>query len=401
MQKGATMISLSKKALGVEPSATLAIDAKYKAMVSEGIDVIGFGAGEPDFDTPENIKNAAKKALDEGFTKYTPTAGIPQLKKAIADKFLRDAGLSYKPNQIIVSCGGKHVLYNIFQAICDPEDEVIFSAPYWVSYVEMVKLAGGKPVILPTTAARNYTLSAEEIRSALTPKTKALIINSPSNPTSTMYSKEQLESIADLALQERFYVISDEIYESLVYDGTPFYSIATLRPGMPEITLIVNGCSKAYSMTGWRIGYAAGPADVIEAMANIQSHSTSNPTSIAQKAAVEALTGPQDAVETMRLAFEKRRNLICELLDAIPGVTYARPQGAFYVFPDVSAHYGRVLGGKRITNSFEMASYLLEEAKVAVVPGAAFGDDKCFRLSFATSEEKIEKGLTRIKNALA
>lgn len=392
---------MSKKALGVEPSATLAIDAKYKAMVSEGQDVIGFGAGEPDFDTPENIKEAAKKALDAGFTKYTPAAGIPELKKAIADKFLRDSGLVYKPNQIIVSCGGKHVLYNIFQAICDPGDEVIFAAPYWVSYLEMVKLADGKPVVVPTTAANNYTFTVEDIRAVLTPKTKALILNSPSNPTSTMYSKEQLEEIADLALRERFYVVSDEIYDALVYDGAPFYSIAALRPSMQEIAIVVNGCSKAYSMTGWRIGYAAGPADVIEAMANIQSHSTSNPTSIAQKAAVEALTGPQDAVEKMRLAFEKRRNLICELLDNIPGVTYVRPQGAFYVFPDVSAHYGRVLGGKRIANSFDMAEYLLEHAKVAVVPGAAFGDDRCFRLSFATSEENIQKGLERIKNALA
>jgi aspartate aminotransferase len=370
-------------------------------MVSEGHDVIGFGAGEPDFDTPENIKNAAKKALDAGFTKYTPAAGIPDLKKAIADKFERDAGLAYKPNEIIVSCGGKHVLYNIFQAICDPGDEVIFAAPYWVSYIEMVKLAGGKPVVLPTTAGSNYTLSADDIRRALTPRTKAVIINSPSNPTSTMYSKEQLEGIAELALKERFYVVSDEIYESLIYDGAEFHSIATLRPGMQEVTIIVNGCSKTYSMTGWRIGYAAGPADVIEAMANIQSHSTSNPTSIAQKAAVEAIAGPQDAVETMRRAFEKRRNLICELLDAIPGVAYARPQGAFYAFPDVSAHYGRTLGGMQVGNSFDMANYLLEDAKVAVVPGAAFGDDKCFRLSFATSEEKIQKGLERIKNALA
>ncbi|MBM3216044.1 pyridoxal phosphate-dependent aminotransferase [Candidatus Poribacteria bacterium] len=395
------MLSLSRKALRVEPSATLAIDAKYKQMLADGEDVVGFGAGEPDFDTPDAIKDAAKKALDAGFTKYTPASGTPELKQAIVEKFQRDQGLTYKPGQVIVSCGGKHVLYNIFQAICDPGDEVIFAAPYWVSYIEMVKLADGTPIVLPTTADDNYTMTADSIRAAVTPRTTAIIVNSPSNPTGTMYSKEQLEAIADLALEKQFYVITDEIYEALLYDGAAFHSISNLRPGMQDLAIIVNGCSKAYSMTGWRIGYAAGPADVIKAMGDIQSHSTSNPTSIAQKAAYAALTGSQEPVETMRVAFEKRRDLICDLLDAIPGVTYARPQGAFYVFPDVSAHYGRTLGGKKIADSFAMADYLLADGKVAVVPGGAFGDDKCFRLSFATSEEKIEKGLTRIRQALA
>jgi aspartate aminotransferase len=395
------MPSLSKKALAVAPSATLSIDAKYKQMLADGHDVIGFGAGEPDFDTPDNIKNAAKKALDDGFTKYTPVPGTPDLRRAVAAKFQRDQGLTYQPSQIIISCGAKHSLYNALQAICNPGDEVIFAAPYWVSYIEMVKLADATPVVLPTTAEDNYTLTANAVRRALSPKTKALIVNSPSNPTGTMYTRAQLEAIADLALEARFFVLSDEIYEALVYDGAPFVSIATLRPGMQDITLVVNGCSKAYSMTGWRIGYTAGPAEVIEAMGNIQGHSTSNPTSIAQKGALEALVGPQDAVERMRKEFQTRRDVLCQLLDDIPDVQYVRPQGAFYVFPDVSAHYGRTLGGKVVADSFALSDYVLEHAKVAVVPGGAFGDEKCVRLSFATSMANIERGLERIRQALA
>ena len=370
-------------------------------MASEGIDVVSFGAGEPDFDTPEHIKDAAKQALDEGFTKYTPASGTLDLKKAIAKQFAGSHGISYDPSQVIVSCGGKHSLYNIFRAICNPGDEVIFAAPYWVSYIEIVKLAGGTPVVLPTTAEQNYTLTADQIRAAVTPRTKALIVNSPSNPTGTMYTRAQLEAIADVALEHQFFVVSDEIYEYLVFDGRPFDSILTLRPGMEKQTLVVGGCSKTYSMTGWRIGWTLGPGDVVKAMGNIQSHSTSNPTSIAQKAAVAAINGPQDAVETMRAAFQDRRDAICDLLDAIPDVTYPRPEGAFYVFPSFAGHWGRTVKGHKIDSGQSLADYLLETVKVAVVPGEASGDPDCVRLSFATSMSKIEEGLRRIKEALA
>ena len=370
-------------------------------MQAEGIDVIGFGAGEPDFDTPEHIKEAAKKALDAGMTKYTPSSGTPQLRAAIAADLAGRYGHPYTGNNVIVSCGGKHALYNIFQAICNPGDEVIIAAPYWVSYTEMVKLADAVPVIVPTTTEDNFIPSGEAIREHITPRTKIIVVCSPSNPTGTMYSQAQLEAVADLAIAHDLWVISDEIYDRLLFDDNTFVSISTLREGMAERTLICNAVSKTYSMTGWRLGWTVGPADVIETMGNVQSHSTSNPTSIAQAAALAAITGPQDAVETMRKAFEERRNVICERLDAIANVKYARPQAAFYVFPDLSGHYGRTLGGKKIEDSLDLAAYLLESANVAVVPGIAFGDDLCARLSFATSMENIEKGLDRIAKGLA
>jgi aspartate aminotransferase len=390
------MVSLSRKARGVTPSATLAISAKAKAMQAEGHDVIGFGAGEPDFDTPDNIKNAAKAALDAGYTKYTPASGAADLKDAVAARYQRTHGIPYAANQVVISCGGKHALYNIFQAMCDPGDEVIFAAPYWVSYPEMIKLADGVPVVVSTSAEDNYTLSAEAIAAHLTDKTKAVIINSPSNPTGTMYTREQLEAIADLALERGFCVISDEIYDEMVFEGSTFESIATLRPGMEEQTLIINAVSKTYSMTGWRVGWTLGPADIIKAMGGIQSHSTSNPTSIAQAAALEAITGPQDAVSMMLNAFQERRDVIQKLVGAIPGVTYAKPEGAFYIFPDFSAYFTGDIKG-----SNDLANHLLDTVQVALVPGGAFGDDRCARLSYATSMENIEAGVERIAKALA
>ena len=360
-----------------------------------------FGVGEPDFDTPNYIKEAAIAAVKEGFTKYTPPSGIPELKAAIVEKFRRDNNLEYTPAQIAVSCGAKHSIYNILQAVCDPGDEVIFAAPYWVSYIEMVKLAGGKPVIIETSPAENYCMSPESIEKAVTEKTKVLILNTPSNPTGTVYDLEGLRGVAELAVKNKFYVISDEVYEKLMYDGRRHYSIAMLGDGIKNITITVNGVSKTYAMTGWRIGYAAGPEDVIDAVTRIQSHNTSNPTSISQRAALQALTGPQDDVETMRAEFEERRDYIASRFDEIETVSYVRPQGAFYIFPDVSTNYGKTFKEKRIENSMHLADYLLGEAQVAVVPGCAFGYNNCIRLSFATSVEKIGTGLNRIKQALS
>ena len=370
-------------------------------MLAEGIDIVKFGAGEPDFDTPDYIKDAAIAAIHEGFTKYTPAAGTLELKAAIVEKFKKDNGLTYKPSQIIVSCGAKHSIYNILQAICNPGDEVIFAAPYWVSYPEIVTLADGSPVVIETTAAQNFCMTPEQIENAVTNKTKAIIINSPSNPTGTIYDTESLRQIAEIAVKHRTYVISDEIYESLLYDDLKHRSIASFSEEMQEITFVVNGVSKAYSMTGWRIGYTAGPEKAISAMSRIQSHSTSNPTSIAQKAAHAAITGSQQAVEDMRQAFEERRNVICQRFDEIEGISYAKPQGAFYIFPDFSAHYGRTIHEKAIHGSMDMAAYLLEDAKVGVVPGNGFGADKHLRFSFAASLEEINRGLDRIKNGLA
>ncbi|HIE30372.1 TPA: pyridoxal phosphate-dependent aminotransferase [Candidatus Poribacteria bacterium] len=379
----------------------MAISTKARQMRSEGLDVVDFGVGEPDFDTPNYIKEAAIAAVKEGFTKYTPPSGIPELKAAIVEKFRRDNNLEYTPAQIAVSCGAKHSIYNILQAVCDPGDEVIFAAPYWVSYIEMVKLAGGKPVIIETSPAENYCMSPESIEKAVTEKTKVLILNTPSNPTGTVYDLEGLRGVAELAVKNKFYVISDEVYEKLMYDGRRHYSIAMLGDGIKNITITVNGVSKTYAMTGWRIGYAAGPEDVIDAVTRIQSHNTSNPTSISQRAALQALTGPQDDVETMRAEFEERRDYIASRFDEIETVSYVRPQGAFYIFPDVSTNYGKTFKEKRIENSMHLADYLLGEAQVAVVPGCAFGYNNCIRLSFATSVEKIGTGLNRIKQALS
>ena len=395
------MLSLSQKSESITPSSTLAITAKITAMQAEGIDVIKFAAGEPDFDTPDYIKEAAITAINEGFTKYTSASGIPELKEAVVEKFKRDNGLIYKPSQVIVSCGAKHTIYNILQSICNPGDEVIFAAPYWVSYIEMVKLADATPIVIETTASQNFSMTPEQIESVVSDKTKAIIIGSPSNPTGTVYHPDTLKQIAEIAVKGQFYVISDEIYESLLYDGLTHQGIASFGKDIQDITFVVNGVSKAYSMTGWRIGYTAGPEKAIQGMSRIQSHSTSNPTSISQKAALAALSGSQEAVETMRQAFEERRNAIAQRFDEIEGVTYIKPQGAFYIFPDFSAHYGRTINGRVINGSMDMAAHLLEDAKVGVIPGNGFGADKHLRLSFAISLEEINRGLDRIKKALA
>jgi aspartate aminotransferase len=394
------MTILSNRAKSLKPSPTLAINAKAKSLQAQGIHVISFGAGEPDFDTPENIKQAAKKALDDGFTKYTPVGGIDDLKDAIIKKFQRDSGLSYKRTEIIVSCGGKHSFYNLAQAIFDQGEEVIIPAPYWVSYPPMVALANATPVIVETTEKNEFKITPEELKKAITPKTKALIINSPSNPTGSAYTKRELEKIAEIAISKNFFVISDEIYEKIVYDGFQFTSIASLSEEIKKRTIIVHGVAKTYAMTGWRIGYTAGSEEIISAMNNIQSQSTSNPTSIAQKACVEALLGPQNEVEKMVSAFGQRRNYIVDRLKKIPGVSCYKPVGAFYVFPNFSSYYGKSHQGKKIENSTQLADFFLDVARVAVVPGVEFGADPFERLSYATSMEDIKEGLIRIEEAL-
>jgi len=394
------MTVLSNRAKSLKPSPTLAINAKAKSMQAQGIHVISFGAGEPDFDTPQNIKQAAKKALDDGFTKYTPVGGMDDLKDAIIKKFQRDSGLSYRRSEIIVSCGGKHSFYNLAQAIFDQGEEVIIPAPYWVSYPPMVALANGTPVIVNTTEKNEFKITPEELKKAITPKTKALIINSPSNPTGSAYTKKELEKIAEIAISKNFFVISDEIYEKIVYDGFEFTSIASLSEEMKKKTIIVHGVAKTYAMTGWRIGYTAGSEEIISAMNNIQSQSTSNPTSISQKASVEALIGPQNEVEKMVSAFAQRRNYIVDRLNKIPGVSCYKPVGAFYAFPNFSSHYGKSYQGKKIENSTHLADFFLDVARVAVVPGVEFGADPFERLSYATSMEDIKEGLNRIEEAI-
>ncbi|MEK6692481.1 MAG: pyridoxal phosphate-dependent aminotransferase [Nitrospirota bacterium] len=392
-------MSLSKRVSGIKPSPTLSIDAKAKALKAQGVDIVGFGAGEPDFDTPDNIKEAAIKAIRDGFTKYTPVAGIDELKDAIIEKFKRDNDLNYERTEIIVSCGAKHSLYNIAQALFDPGDEIIIPSPYWVSYPDQAILNDATPVIVKT--GDDFRLTPQILKEKITPKTKALILNSPSNPTGMAYDKKGLEEIAEVAVRHKIYIISDEIYEKLVYDGFRHVSIASLSTDVKTLTLVVNGLSKSHSMTGWRIGYTAGTKEVISAMTNIQSQSTSNPTSIAQKAAVEALRGPQDSLKKMVEAFDRRRKYMVERLNRMDGVSCIMPTGAFYAFPKVSSLYGKGFEGKIIKDSYDMARYLLEDAKVAVVPGEPFGADEYIRLSYATSMENIKKGLDRIEEVIA
>ena len=394
------MTVLSKRASGLKPSPTLAISAKAKAMQAQGIKVISFGAGEPDFDTPENIKRAAVKAIQEGFTKYTPAGGIVELKDAIITKFQRDNHLTYKRSQIIVSCGGKHSFYNLAQALFDTGDEVIVPAPYWVSYPPMIALAEGTPVILETKEENGFKVTPEDLKKKITLQTKALIINSPSNPTGSAYTKEELEKIAEIAISRNLFVISDDIYDKIVYDGFQFVSIASFNEEIKNRTIIVHGVAKTYAMTGWRIGYTAGPEEIISAMDNIQSQSTSNPNSIAQKASIEALMGPQDEVNKMVKAFAERRRYIVDRLNRIPGTTCYNPAGAFYVFPNFSSYYSKSYQGKKMANSTGLADFFLDVARVAVVPGVEFGADKFERLSFATSMEDIREGVDRIEESL-
>lgn len=392
---------LAERVKGIKPSPTLAVDARAKAMKAEGIDVVGFGAGEPDFDTPENIKEAAVKALKGGFTKYTAVGGTDELKDAIINKLKNDNGILYDRSQIIVSTGAKHSLYNVAQALYGPGDEVIIPAPYWVSYPDQVILNDAMPVIVQTREDEGFVLTAAAFERAITPKTKALILNSPSNPTGLGYPKEALEKIAEVAVRHKVMVISDEIYEKITYDGFRHVSIASLGSEIKDLTITINGLSKSHAMTGWRLGYAAGPKEVIGAMTKIQSQSTSNPCSITQKAAVEALNGPQDFLPVMVAEFDKRRKYIVERLNAIPGVSCPTPVGAFYAFPRVSPIYGKSFKGKEIKGSADLAAYLLEDAKVAVVSGDAFGADEYIRLSYATSMAAIEKGLDRIEKAVS
>lgn len=391
---------LSSRARAIKPSPTLAIDAKAKALKAQGVDVIGFGVGEPDFDTPRNIKDAAIRAIENGFTKYCPVGGTDDLKDAIIEKLKKDNGLSYERDEIIVSCGAKHSLYNIAMTVLEKGDEVIIPAPYWVSYPDIVALADATPVIVNTTERNGFKMTAEEFKKAVTPNTKAVVINSPSNPTGSSYGRKELEAIAEIAVEKKILIISDDIYEKLVYDGFEFISIASLGKEVKDITIVVNGVSKAYAMTGWRIGYAAGPKGIVTAMANIQSQSTSNPTSIAMKASAEALIGPQDAVSAMVKEFDKRRVCMVERLNSIKGITCLRPNGAFYAFPNITSLLGRNFNGKILENSSDVASFLLDEVKVALVPGSAFGAEGYMRLSYAASMDKIKEGLDRIEKAV-
>lgn len=392
-------MELSNRVKGIKPSPTLAITAKAKQMKAEGLDVVGFGAGEPDFDTPENIKQACINSLLAGNTKYTPVPGTDGARDAVIAKLKRDQGLEYARNQIIISCGAKHTLYNIFQALVGPGDEVLIPAPYWVSYPDQVILASAEPVIVETSEANSFIPTVTELEKVTTERSKVLVLNSPSNPTGGAATRKQLEEIAKFAVQKDLIVISDEIYEKIVYDGFEFTSIAQL-PGMPERTVLVNGLSKAYSMTGWRIGYAAAPANLVSAMNNIQSQSTSNPVSFIMPAVEEALNGPQDFIGMMVAEFDKRRVYMVDRLNAMDGVSCFKPQGAFYVFPNFSKLYGRKFKGKVIKNSSDFADYLLGEAKVAIVSGNAFGADNYARLSYAIAMKNIEKGLDRIEAAI-
>ncbi len=391
---------LSDRARKIKPSPTLTIDAKAKAMKADGLDIVNFGVGEPDFDTPNNIKEAAIKAIREGFTKYTPVGGIDQLKDAVIEKFKRDNSLHYSRDEIIVSCGAKHSLYNIAQALFSPGDEVLIPSPYWVSYPEQVLLNDAIPVFIKTYESDFFMVKPDALESHITEKTKAIILNSPSNPTGLTYDKKNLEWIAEIVLRHGLYVISDEIYEKLTYDGFRHVSIASLDNSIKTKTIVVNGLSKSYAMTGWRIGFAAGPKEIIKAMTNIQSQSTSNPASIAQKAAVEALNGPQDFIKTMLAEFDKRRRFLVAELNSIPAVRCLTPRGAFYAFPNISKLFGMSGDNGKISSSSDFALYLLEKANVALVHGGAFGDDNYIRLSYATSVQEIKKGVDRIREAL-
>jgi aspartate aminotransferase len=386
------MIKPARRMEELEESPTLAITAKAKELRARGYDIIGFGAGEPDFDTPENIKKAALRAMEKGYTKYTPVGGIGELKEAIIGKFEKDNGLAYAADEVIVSCGGKHAIFNLFQALLNPGDEVIIPSPYWVSYPPMVTLAGGVPRIIATDEKTGFKLPPEALKEQTTKRTRAVVINSPSNPTGAAYTRAELEAIAEVALKRKLVIVSDEIYEKLLYDGTAATSIASLSNEIKEKTVVVNGVSKTYAMTGWRIGYGAGPKEIIKAMTGIQSQSTSNPASISQWAAVEALTGPQGFVEMMVAEYSKRRKIVIDGLDSINDMSCITPRGAFYTFPNISAFL--------IKDSVELAGYLLEEAEVAVVPGAAFGNDSHIRLSYACSRDDISIGIERIGKAL-
>jgi len=385
------MLHVNRRIKDIVGSTTLAITARAKQLQAEGHDVVNFGAGEPDFDTPDFIKKAAIKAIESGFTKYTPSIGTQDLREAIAAKFQKDNGLVYKPNQIVASCGAKHSLFNIIQVLVDDGDEVIFQSPYWVSYPEMVKAAGGKAVIIPTDVATGFKITPDLLKKYITPKTKVLIINSPSNPTGVMYHKQELAKIAEICVAHKIYVISDEIYEKLIYDTNVFTSMASLGREIFDLTLTVNGVSKAYAMTGWRIGYAAGAVEIMEYIKKYQDHSTSNPASISQAAALEALKASQETTAQMCAIFKKRRDLMLQCLDRIPQLSYIRPEGAFYVFCDFS----------KVGDASVIAQQMLDEVKVAGIPGDSFGAPHYIRFSFATSDARIQEGIARVGQWIA
>jgi aspartate aminotransferase len=381
------------------PSPTLAMQAKAKAMRAEGIDVISFGAGEPDFDTPRRIKDAANRAIEQGQTKYTEVGGIPELRAAVCVKFKRDNGLDYTPDEITVSCGAKHTLYNLFMALVNPGDEVLIPSPYWVSYPEQVRLLGGVPVPVETPESTGFDLDPAVLRRAVTPRTRMIVLDSPGNPTGAVFSAAALAEVARLAVERDLWIVSDECYESLTYEGQ-HVSIASLSAEVKARTIVVNTCSKAYAMTGWRIGYAAGPKPVIKAMTDVQSQVTSNPTSVSQWAAVEALGGAQDEVATMRAEFDRRRHAIVTALNAVPGVRCVMPKGAFYAFPNVSGLFGKRARGGVLRGSSDVCAFLLDEARIATVAGVDFGSDAHIRLSYATGLQTITTGLARMDAAV-
>lgn len=399
-------MKFSDRILKVKPSPTLAVTEMAAQLKAQGIDVLGFGSGEPDFDTPQHIKDAAIKAIETGKTKYTPAGGIPELKKAIADKFLRDNKLDYKLSEVIVNCGGKHSFYNLMQVLLNNGDEVIIPSPYWVSFPSMVELAGGIPVILNTEAETNFKITPEQLKKSITRKTSAVVINSPSNPTGAAYTFDELKALSEVILDAGILAISDDIYESIVYGNYKFNNIANVSNDMYKKTIVLNGVSKTYAMTGWRIGYMAGNENIIKKVETLQGQSTSNPSSISQYAAIEALSGDQSVVSEMVKAFDRRRKFVVQGLDSIPGFKCYNPEGAFYVFPRVDEVY-KFKGWKKIEEKYKdeyksssLCAYLLEEAKSAVVPGIGFGNDNYFRMSFATSDESLLEGIKRIKKAI-
>ena len=395
------MTQLADRTKLIKPSVTLAIAAKAGKLRAEGIDVVNFSAGEPDFDTPEHIKAAAIDALRKGLTKYTDVKGIEPLREAIVEKYQKEYGLSYRKEDVVVSCGAKHSLYNLLQAVVNPGDEVLIPAPYWVSYADMALLAGGAPRFIPTDESTGFRITPEQLQAGLSARTKVFFLNSPCNPTGATYSKDELVAIGKILEKHSCLICADDIYEKIVYDGFQVHNIVALCPNLRERTIIVNGVSKTYAMTGWRIGYAMGASDIMAATGKIQSQSTSNPTSIAQWAALEAVRGPQDAVAMMVREFHKRRDAIVERLNAIPGIHCLKPEGAFYVFPNIAALIGKSANGKKLSSPCDLADYLLDEAKVAGVPGEDFGSQQHIRFSYATSLADIEKGCKRIGDAVA
>jgi len=384
----------------IEVSLTLAMNAKAKTMKAEGIDVISFAAGEPDFNTPQHIKESGKRAIDENLTYYTPASGIPELKRAVAEKLLQENGLEYDPAHISINSGAKHSVFNVLSVIVDPGDDVVVPAPYWVSYSEMVRILGGRPVFIPTTEDTGFKITPEDLDKVISKRTRAILLNSPNNPTGAVYSREELFGLAERLENEDMVIVSDEIYEKIIYDGNVHVSIASYSRKLKEKTVVVNGVSKAFSMTGWRIGYAAGPKQIIEAVNRLQGHTTGNPASISQYASLEAISGDTGFIADWVKEFRDRRDYIVKELNGIGGITCSTPQGAFYVFPNISGLLSQAIGGRKISDSIDLADCLLAQGRISVVPGKAFGADSYIRISFATSMENIVEGMKRLKGAL-